>query len=409
MEQAIPRPAEATVDRQKVALLIGTVGGHAVKHMFNSAFFLLLPEIKAGLGMSNAQVGSLSTLRNIASGLCNVPAGFAADRFAHRRAEILGLCLAGIGVFALVLGLATTYWVAVLGAVLMSMSISFWHPAAISWLSRQFASRRGFAIALHGTGGSVGEAVGPLLAGALVSVLSWRTVMQGSIVPAVLLGAGVWLALRSVAMGEVSSAGVKSYLRSARGTLANRRLLLILVFAGGFSGGQSIVLTFLPIYLREDIGVSSMTLGLYMAMAQVAGIGSQPLMGYLSDRLGRKAVLTPGLAALGLALLGVNLSPSGWPLVLVVLAMGAFLFPMMSILLASAMDVVDTGVQATTVSFVFGASVIMSSFAPGAAGVVADAYGVKAAFLCGSGLVLAAALLSAISRWQKRATSEIAG
>ena len=93
-EAAIPQ-AEGITGRQRLTLLIVTVAGHGLKHVFNSAFFILLPEIKMGLGLSNTQVGALSTFRGIAGGLANVPAGFMGDRFGARRAEILGFSRAG--------------------------------------------------------------------------------------------------------------------------------------------------------------------------------------------------------------------------------------------------------------------------------------------------------------------------
>ncbi len=87
--------------QQRRWLLLGaTVAGHAIKHFFAAGLFIVLPELKAGLDLSNAQVGALSTARNLAGGLANVPAGFVADRWPERRAEILGLSIAGIGVFA---------------------------------------------------------------------------------------------------------------------------------------------------------------------------------------------------------------------------------------------------------------------------------------------------------------------
>ena len=394
-------PPAAITDRQRLTLLIVTVAGHGIKHLFNSAFFVLLPEIKTGLALSNIHVGYLSTVRNIAGGLSNLPAGFAADRFGQRRAETLGLSLAFIGVFALALGLAGNFWVATIAAGLMTISITFWHPTAIGSLSRQFAARRGFAIGLHGTGGSIGEALGPLIAGLLIAAFAWQVVLQGSVVPAILLGTMVWLLLRTIPTGEASISSVGTYLRSVGRLLHNRRLLLVLLFAGGFAGGQSAVFTFLPIYLREDLGVSSVTLGLYLSLAQVAGIGTQPLMGYLSDRLGRKAILAPGLTVLGLAFLGLSLVPPGWPFALVVLVMGAFLFSLMSILLAAATDLVEGGAQGTTVSLVFGSAVAVSGLSPAVAGVFADAFGVKATFLWAGGIVLTTALLAAVTRWQR--------
>ena len=400
---ALPTPTSAITGRQRGTLLAVTVAGHALKHLLNSAFFVLLPEIKTGLVLSNVQVGTLSTVRNFAGGLSNLPAGFVGDRFSEKRAGLLGISIATIGVFGLALGLATSYVLAVIAASMMIVGITFWHPVAISSLSRQFAERRGFAIALHGTGGSIGEATGPLVAGLLLGVFTWRVVLQGSVVPALILGAGIWLLLRTVPTEGRTVFSVGDYLGSVRRLLRNRRLILVLLFSGGFGGGQSVLLTFLPIYLREDLEVSSFTLGIYLFLAQVAGIGSQPIMGYLSDRKGRKVVLVPGLTVLGLSILGLNLVGSGWLFVVLVIVMGAFLFSLMSILLAAATDLVPRDVQATTVSLVFGAAIIVSGLSPYIGGLLADAFGVKSTFLLASGMVLMAALIATFSRWQRDA------
>ncbi len=396
-----PSTADAITGRQRWTLLIVAVAGHALKHLFNSSFFVILPEIKTALALSNSQVGALSTIRNVAGGLTNLPAGFAADRYAKRRPVIMGMSIALIGTFCAFLGIATNFGVATLAATLMIVAITLWHPSAISSLSQRFESRRGFAIALHGTGGSVGEALGPILTGTLITVLAWRTVLHASIVPAVAVGFIVWLLLRSIPLGESSLPSMKAYLGSVSRLVRNRRFLLVLLLAGGFSGTQNVIMTFFPIYLRENLGASSVKLGLYLSLAQVAGIGCQPIMGHLSDRLGRRAVLAPGLAILGLSALGLSIAPAGWPLVVVVLIMGAFLFSLMSILLASAMDLVPGGVQATTVSLVFGAGVVVSGLMPAVAGILADAYGVKAAFLWASGIAMLSALVAATTQWQR--------
>jgi MFS family permease len=308
-----------------------------------------------------------------------------------------------VSVFAVALGLATNFWMAVIAASLLSVAISFWHPAAISSLSREFASRRGFAISLHGTGGSVGETLGPILVGALLGIISWRLVLQGSVIPGLVFGIAIWAFLRTVPTSTSSGVSMMGYLGSVSALLRNGKLLLVLIFAAGFAGGQSTILTFLPIYLDEDLGASSVTIGLYLSLAQVGGIVSQPLIGFASDRLGRKLILAPSLAMLGLSFVGLSIVPSGWLFGLVVLAMGAFLFPLMSILLASAMDLVEVGAQATTVSLVFGSAVVVSAFAPAIAGMLADSADTEAAFLFGAGLVLSASLLSAVTRWKPKA------
>lgn len=385
---------------QRLTLLMTAVAGHGIKHLFNAAFFVLLPEIKTGLGLSNVQVGVLSTVRMIVGGLANLPAGFIADRFPQRRAEILGLSIALIGVTGLVLGLTRSFWMATIMASLMVVAISFWHPAAISSLSRQFAQRRGFAISLHGTGGSVGEALGPLTAGLLLGLFSWQVIFQGSVMPAVLLGIGIWLILRTVPTEEGRYLSLTQYTRGLGHLVADRRLLLVLLFAGGFAGGQSVVLTFFPIYVREDLGASSATLGLYLFLAQVTGIGSQPVMGYVSDKLGRKVVLVPALAILGASYFALSVVPSGLPLIGVILLMGAFLYSLMAIFVTAAMDLVEGEVQATTVSLVFGVATAVAGIAPGIAGVFADAFGVTSTFLFAAGLILTTALAAGVTNWQ---------
>ena len=404
-ELATPLPSIITA-RQRTVLLLVAVAGHGIKHLFNAAFFVLLPELKASLGLSNTQVGVLATFRNVIGGLANLPAGFVADRFRQRRALILGLSIAFTGVFYVLLGMSYSYWMAIIAAVMITVSINFWHPSALASLASHFASRRGLAVGLHGTGGSVGETLGPILAGALISALTWRVFGQGVAVPAVVSGIVIWLLLRGVPGDDSPMASVRDYFSSIGKLFHDRRLLLLLLFTAGFSGGQSTLLTFLPIYLREDLGYSSSGVGLYLALAQVAGIGAQPLMGYFSDTVGRKAVLAPGLTILGLTYLVLNLVPAGWPLILVVLVMGAFLFALMSILLAAALDIVGSDVQATTVSLVFGSAVLAAGFSPTVAGLLADAYGVKAAFLWAGGLVLAVAFIAVLTSWERKGSRQ---
>jgi predicted MFS family arabinose efflux permease len=285
----------------------------------------------------------------------------------------------------------------------MVCAITFWHPAAISSLSRHFAARRGLAIGLHGTGGSLGEAVGPVLVGFLLIFLTWRVILQASLIPAILIGGGVLLLLRRVPLGGENVTSVADYMGSLRRLLRNRRLVLVLLLAGGFAGGQSVIFTFLPIYLDEVLEVSTLVRGGYMFLAQVGGVGAQPAMGYLSDRLGRKMVLVPGLFLLGLTMLALSVAPAGRPLALVVLTMGTVSFSLMAILLAAATDLVEPGVQATTVSLVFASAVVVSGLSPAVAGLLADAVSVKATFVFASGLIMTTALVATATRWQRTA------
>ena len=400
---ASPAGAERELTRgQRLTLLITAVAGHGIKHLMNAAFAVLLPEIKTTLGLTNTQVGILSTSRFLAGGVANFPAGYIADRFTNLRAIVLGISIAGIGVTYFLVGITTSFWLVTVFSSLMIVAISLWHPAAIGSLSRQFTSNRGFAISLHGTGGSVGEAVGPLIAGLLVGAFTWQFISQGAIIPGIILGFAIWLILRRIPADIGQAASFGDYFVGVRSLLSNRRLLLVLFFTGGFAGAQATMYTFLPVYLREDIALEPEVVGIYLALLNLPGLASQPAMGYLSDRWGRKAVLFPAMASLGVFYLLLGIVPGGWPLVATVIAAGLFFYPMMAIFLASAADLAPSDVQSTTVSLVFGVATLVGSFAPLVAGYLADEYSLRATFYFCAALVLAASFVALVTRWERQ-------
>ena len=397
MSQAQTRVAVAGAAEPR-PMVVGTVLvlGHAVKHVFNAGFFVVLPELQVSLGLSNSAIGTLSTIRNLGGGLANAPAGYLADRLSDRWAMILGITMLVLGVSHSLMGLANTYWLLVATATLGFAAGDFWHPPAIAALSQMFARRRGLAIALHGTGASIGEAFGPITVGALLGLFFWRTVLQASVAPAVATAIPAWLVLRSVQGQSVKPGSFRTYLTSVSRLVRNRTLVAILVVTGGFISTQAIVMTFLPIYLRSELGYSALTMSAYLSAAQVVGIVSQPVMGLLSDRFSRRAVILPGFVCQSAFILAIPLVGSGFPLLLAVSGMGAFTFPLMSILLAAAMDVAKGSVPATTVSLMFGAATIFSSAAPAVAGGLADAFSVEAAFLLAAGIAFVTSGFTAV-------------
>ena len=369
------------------------VAGHAIKHMYNSGFFLLLPEIQAYFHLSNAGIGALSTARNVAGSLSNVPAGFIADRHSRHWAKILGLSMIVIGIFQFVMGVVNVYPGVLIAAVVVSASISFWHPPAIAALSQRFASRKGFAISLHGSGGSIGEASGPLVVGFLLSFMAWNSLLQVSMLPAIATGLIVWSLMRSTEGRTGDTVSFGGYVRSLIEFIRPGPLLMIFLACGGFSMAQASVNTFMPIYLRNELSYAPWEAAGYLFLGQVAGIASSPVLGFASDRIGRKMTLVPSLVLLAVSILAISLVPPGLPLAIAVIGMGAFMFPLMALFLASAMDIVGEHVQATTVALVYGVGTLFGSLSPIIAGSLADSYGILSAFHWGAGVALAAAIL----------------
>lgn len=398
--------------RNKLAVTV--VAGHAVKHIYNSALqATLLPEIGVSLGLTGAQFGALSTAGRVTSGFTTMGAGYLGDRFANKSGLILAASLIILGGSYFLLGYAGSYWT--LFAVMLAVGIgpSLYHPPAIASLSRKFPDKRGFAISLHGTGGSVGNLIGPvftgaLLAGTLVIVLSWQNILRYSLIPALFFAFMIYMMMRNIPTDDEGTKSAGAYFSGLLQLLKKRLMLALVLLTALRSMGQTAVTAFLPLYLRADLDYSPLIVGLYMSSAQIAGIGAQPLMGYLSDKFGRKVVLVPALAALGIIYMALKFADPGIQLILVILAMGAFLYSLHSIFIAAAIDVAQGENQSTVVSLIYGAG-FFGTFSPFVAGIIADKTDITNTFIYAGAVVILSAVIFALIRLPKTNTQMAEG
>ena len=396
------------IKRGRNQLAVTVVLGHTVKHIYNSGLqSVILAVIKDDLGLSGTQFGLLATSQRVTSGATTMVAGYLGDRFANKSGLMLMLSLAIMGVSYYLLGSAPSYWVLFAVMLIVGIGPSLYHPPAIASLSRKFPDKRGFAISLHGTGGSIGEVVGPVLTGGLITgtylvAFQWRDVLHLSVFPALFFAVAVYLMMRNIPAAAADAGSLREY-GSSLATLLRRKAMLSLVLVTALrSSGQSAVMGFLPVYLLEDLEYEKVVIGLFMSGAQVTGIVAQPLMGYLSDKFGRKIVLVPCTLAMGLLIISLRFAEPGLQLVTVVLVMGAFLYSLHTIYIAGAMDVAQGQAQSTVVSLIYGAS-FFGAFSPWVAGWVADQWGNSASFIFGGVLVILGGLILWATRLPKTA------
>lgn len=404
--QAVRVSEELKRGRNQLAATV--VLGHAIKHVYNSGLqAILLPEIKIGLGLSATQLGTLAFSRQATGWVSTVGAGYLGDRFANRASLMLGVSLTLMGVSYFFAGSAPNYWVMLVAMLLVGVGPSLYHPPAIGALSRRFPDKRGFAISLHGTGGSVGQVLGPIVTAGALALLVWQDVLRVSLFPALLAALLIWRMMRSVPGDVPGSSSTGAYFASLASLLRKRVIFALVLVTALRSMGQSAVSTFLPVYLREDLEFSAARVAIYLSLAQVVGIGAQPAMGVLSDRFGRKAVLVPAMGVLGLLFVALAYADPGIQLVLTIVALGAFLYSLHTIFIAAAMDVAGGEIQSTVVSLIYGAS-FLGTISPIIAGIIADNYGIPGAFLYGAGVVLLSTVVLAVMRLPRTSTQEAA-
>jgi FSR family fosmidomycin resistance protein-like MFS transporter len=376
--------------------------GHALKHVYISGLAaVLLPEIKDGLALSSTQYGTLATVQQTSSWGSTMTSGYLGDRFTRLTAIMLGLSLALTGVSYFFLGIAESYAFLLPAMLLVGIGPSLYHPPAIGALSRRFTSARAFMISMHGAGGSLGEATGPLLAGGLVAVMYYQDVLRLSVIPALIAAFAMWTLLKGDSAQHADGArSFREYVGSFMRLLRHQTILLICTATAFRTVGQATATVFLPVYLKEDLGYSAALTGLFISMAQVVGIGSQPLMGHLSDRLGYKRVLVPALVTFALLLLLIPVADSKLQLAIVILLLGTFLFSLHAILISAASELTEPSMQSTIVSLIY-ASSFVGALSPTLAGVLADTYGLKSTFLLAASLVGTSSLILMLTNLPK--------
>ena len=357
--------------------------GHSLTHWYPATFYLLLPLIGAELGLSYVQIGSILTCQATAGALSNVPGGMLVDSI-DRKGLLMALSLFWVGAPYLLMGFSHQYWMLLGCAALVGMGNNLWHPTAIPLLARRFPERRGLVVSIHGMGGNVGDAVAPLVVGAMLSVLSWRNVMVLNVIPGVMMSCVILLSLGRMlshsrpAGSAPASAGQR--LRDFKQLLGNRTLLMLSAGGGFRAMTQSTLLTFLPVFLAREMGFSSILIGGCMFGMQVAGFTAAPIAGHLSDKMGRRRIIMSSMATSGLILFFMAFAGRSPAFVFLVAFLGFFLFAIRSVMQAWLLDATPPSMGGTSIGIMFGTQAIGAAIGPITGGVLADQFGLIATF-----------------------------
>jgi MFS family permease len=154
--------------------VIGLVSiAHYSSHVLQLTLPPLFPVLHLVFGVSFTELGLVAALFFGASGLGQLCAGIAVDRFGGLPVLLTGMV--AISIATLLAGLVASYWMLLPLAILAGLGNSVFHPADLSILShRVSASRLGRAFAGHAFSGALGYVTTPLVVTAIAASFGWR-------------------------------------------------------------------------------------------------------------------------------------------------------------------------------------------------------------------------------------------
>jgi MFS family permease len=367
--------------------------GHSLTHWYPATFYLLLPLIGKELGLSYSQIGLVMTCQYLAGAISNIPGGMLVDTVG-RKGPLLAVSLFWVGFPYALMGFTHSYVLLLVCVSLVGIGNNLWHPTAIPALANRFPERKGLVLSLHGMGGNVGDAVAPLVVGALLATLGWRQVVVLNVVPGVMVASLILVMLGSMRFAGKHESRMDSasptrrkegqrstdYLNGLRNLLKSRSLVTLVVSSSFRTMTQSTLLTFLPVFLAYDMGYSPIWVGGCMFALQAAGFVAAPIAGHVSDRMGRRRIVMTSMGMTAVVLIFMAVAGRSHAFILFIAVLGFFLYAIRPVLQAWLLESTPKEMGGTSIGVLFGAQALGAAIAPAIGGWIADKYGLMATF-----------------------------
>jgi len=386
----------ATTSLKQSQIPIYLIGlGHGATHWIAQTFLILLPAITKDLGLTYFEAGLLVSILHVSAFAANLGSGVIVDVTGRKVVfQILSLV---IGAAALAgFGLTGLYGVLVALIVLIGATNNLWHPPAIAYIADHYGSTRGYALAIHATGASVGDMVAPLAAGALLASYGWGGVAAINAAPVFLVAALCWILLlprdRPAAGIARPRMGFSAYMAGLSRLVRRRAVLGLCLMAALRSMAQTGLLVFLPLFLTDVLGVTPVVMGLAITGMHLGGVIVSPIAGMLSDRIGRRPVVMGGLGVSTVLIVALTFIGDQTVFVVSVSMLGFALYAVRPVIHAWMMDLAPADVRGSATSLLFGTQSALSVLIPVIGGAVADAYGLRDVFYLIAAIMLLANL-----------------
>ena len=301
-------------------------GGHAVHDTYTAFLAPLLPYFVEKFGLTNAAAGALAAFLQLPS-LLQPFIGHLADRTTLRWIVILGPGVTGTAMSFL--GWAPTYATLAMLLIVAGFSVASFHataPVAVGYLS---GNRLGRGMGFWMVGGEIGRTIGPLVVVSALAVMSIRSMASLSLV-AIATSIFLFIRLRDVPLRTRDDGEQIPWRPAVR---AMRGLMVLLGTLVALRSMMVMATTlFLPIYLTDN-ATGLWVAGIALSIVEAAGIAGAFAGGWISDHVGRRAVLIFGQIAAPLALLAF-LGTDGWIRIAILPLIGLSLLAVPPVLMA---------------------------------------------------------------------------
>lgn len=372
-------PAASVRDNTAFTVILAISGCHLLNDMMQSLMQASYPMVKASHALSFAQIGWISLAYQITASLLQPVVGYVADRRPAPFSLPAGTLFtaSGLAVFAL----ASSYMWLLIGAMMLGMGSSVFHPESSRVARMAAGTRHSLAQSLFQVGGNAGQAIGPLFA-ALV-VVQWGQSSLAAfalltlVSTAILWNVGVWYKHHGLPRLQRMRAPHKAGHAIPRATVVKGMAILLLLIFSKFAYVASLS-NYYTFYLIEKFHVSVVEAQVHLFLFLGSLAAGTLAGGYWGDRFGRKAVIRFSvLGAIPFALLLPFVSLQ-WTEVITVL-LGLTIASAFPAIVVFAQELLPSRVGMVS-GMMFGFSFGVGGLAAASFGHLADVYGIASVY-----------------------------
>ena len=347
---------------------------HLIVHAQMMVFptLLLLFQTEYQIGMDT--LGLMATVGTFMFGLGAIPAGILEEHVGAKTLLIIYQIGSAIG--GIIIILSNTPFQITIGLAILGLSSSIYHPAGLTILSRNL-NRLSKGLGIHGIAGSLGLALGPLLAGVAAEIGSW----QLSYLIWVLLQLG--LALASYFLIPYNNNNANKIISNVKTNKRSMLLYYLMATSLGFSfGGFS---TYMPsLFGIQNEGVfsllpGSLKTGFFTTLVFLCGIAGQALGGYFGDKYSRTHLLCI-IIILNIPFLALIGYTKGWLLLFCSIVFGVVYFSNQPVSNALLADFTSNAHRGLGYGISFFLSFGIGGIAPAVCGWIAETYRLEMVF-----------------------------
>ncbi len=393
--ESTPRARSGLYQAGVVALLSLNFG---ILFFDRNALNFVMPFVKPDLGLTNTQVGLISSGLSFAWAIAAFLVGAAADRSGRRKPFLIAATIA-FSLCSFLSGLAGSFLVLIGSRLLMGLAEGGVAPISQSITALAVSpERRGLAMGIMQNFGSnsLGSFVAPVLLPMFAAAYGWHKAFYLAGIPGLISAFLMWRFIDEPAAAPAAAAPQQDLRTRLREIMAERNILLCTAISGLLVSYLVVGWTFTLLFLTEVRGFSPTRAGLLVGTLGISATLGSFIVSGLSDRIGRKPVIVcASFLGVVLPLGALFYHGSIW-----VLAATFFVgwavngaFPLFMATVPS--ESVSANHMTTAMAIIMGAGEVLGGvLAPAATGWASDQVGLSASMWILMGISIAGGLLA---------------